>query len=235
MTSLHRTLLLALALSLPALARSEDLPRWRAHPELAARLAAVRTVGLAVPEVKAFELTASNQAVFRSDWTDQSRELVAAALEEVLRAHGLAAKRLAPAPPDRPGEAGEVRRLYEAVVGAVSQATYQFRFPAKVERFEYELGDVASSLGADQVDAVLFTYGRGVSSTGGRKAIQALGAALAGVSSSGVDRLQIGLVDRSGTLLWFSNFASTKFDLRDAGSVKAFVAELADGFPGVAR
>lgn len=234
MTSLRRTLLLAL-LSLPAPGRAEDPPRWRAHPDLAARLAAIRTVGLQVPELKAYELTASNQPVFRPDWTDQTRELVAAALEGELRARGLGTKRLPPGPADPPGEAGEVRRLYEAVVGAVFQATYQFRFPAKVERFEYELGDVTGLLAPDEVDAVLVTYGRAVSSSGGRKAVQFLGAALAGVSSSGIDRLHVGLVDRSGTLLFFSSFASTDFDLRDPGSVKAFVAKVVDGFPVVAR
>ena len=226
---------LAAALALPAAARAEDARHGRAHPELAARLAAVRTVGLAEPELKIFELTASNQPVFRPDWTDQGRAAVEAGLRQALEIRGLALRPLAPASPERQEALRQARLLYGAVAAAVIQATYLNQFPAKVARFEYGLGDLSPLLDAEQVDAVLFVAGSGAVSSGGRQAIQALGALLAGVTSSGVDRLMVGLVDRQGDLLWFGTYASTTSDLRDERSAGTFVRTLTDDLPGGAR
>ncbi|HET9552163.1 MAG TPA: hypothetical protein VFP50_04285 [Anaeromyxobacteraceae bacterium] len=227
--------LLLVLLAPPAATRASDTVTTRAHPEAAARLAAIRTVGLVAPDLKLFELTASNQPVFRPDWTDQGRAVMVAGLTEALRTHGMALKPFDPSAPERKEELREVRLLYDAVTAAVFQATITNQFPAKVARFEYPLGDVSALLDGEQVDAVLFVFCQGVSSSGGRKAIQALGALLAGAYSSGVDRLMVGLVDRSGELIWFGTHEATSYDLRDAHSAGQFASILLEGMRGAAR
>ncbi|HTN51693.1 MAG TPA: hypothetical protein VML50_04775 [Anaeromyxobacter sp.] len=88
MRSLRRAALPVLVLLLPAAGRAEEQVLHRAHPELADRLSGLRTVGIVAPEVKVYELTASNQPVFRPDWSEQGKEAVTASLEALLKARG---------------------------------------------------------------------------------------------------------------------------------------------------
>jgi hypothetical protein len=212
------------------LARAVEPGTTRTHPELASRLASIKTVGLVAPDLEVFELTAANASVLRPDWTEQGREAVLAALEEVLQQRGLKARRLTALPPGQPeaAELQEVQALCEVVAGAVLQATFVNRFPAKVQRFEYGLGELDRLLSALEVDALIFTIGTGAVSSGGRAALQAVSAVLAGVHSSGVDRLVVGLVDRQGDLLWFSIHSSTKSDLRNQAGAAEFTRALAE-------
>lgn len=226
----HRLALAFLAF-LPAAARAED--RFRSHPECAARMAALKQVGVVSPVMKLFELTASNDRVFQPEWSDQARDHVLSTVEADLRARGISAVRFDP-PVGKREELRDVALLYEAVASAIVQATYANQFPAKVARFEYELGDLRDLLGPEN-DALLFAYGYGHISSGGRKALQALSAIVSGVSSRGVDRLTLALVDRGGTVLWFDTLASTQYDLRDPDSASSFVHQLTDDLPPVRK
>lgn len=224
-----------LLLLLAGFARAEEPSNTRTHPDLTKRLASIQTVGLVVPDLKVFELTAANTPVFRADWTEQGREAVLSALEEILQQRGLKARRLDGSLPG-PSEAAElqeVQALYDLVVGAVLQATFVNNFPAKIQRFEYGLGDLDRVLSALEVGAILFTTGTGTASSGGRKALQAMSAILAGVHSTGVDRLVVGLVDRQGDLLWFSIHSASSSDLRSQAGAAAFTRALAEGLPAV--
>ena len=232
MRSLRQGLvLLALHALLPMAARASEVRSDRFHPDLSA----LRTVGIVTPDVKVFELTASNEPVFRPDWSEQSTEAVTRSLEAVLRARGLEPRRFQPATAARQDELREVKLLYQSVVAAILQATFANQFPAKVSRFEYSLGDLGRLLEAEQVDAVVLASGSGAVSSGGRKTVQVLSALFAGVSSSGVDRLVVGVVDRRGDVLWFGILASTSYDLREAGSADQFVQTLAKDLPAVKR
>jgi hypothetical protein len=226
---------LALAVLLPVAASGAEKLDRRAHPDLAARLSGLRKVGIIEPDVKVYELTASNQAVYRPDWSDEGRKAVASSLDALLRARGLEARPFAPTTPDAQQELLEVTRLYHAVTAAVVQATFVNQFPAKVARFEYSLGDLGPLLEAEQLDAVVFTIGSGAVSSGGRKAVQFMSALLSGASSSGVDRLIVGVVDRRGDLLWFGSLASTSYDLRDPAIAGQFVQRLGSDLPAVKR
>jgi len=128
-----------------------------------------------------------------------------------------------------------VKLLYQSVVAGALQATVANQFPAKVARFEYSLGDLSAMLEAEHLDAVVFTFGQGAVSSGGRKAVQFMSALLSGAASSGIDRLLVGVVDRRGDLLWFGTFASTSSDLRDPASAGQFVQTLAHDLPAVRR
>ncbi len=218
---------LLVALALPAAASAGDKP-YRASPEYAERMAAVHTVGIVMPDLKAYEVMVNNKPVFHAEWTDRSRENVAAALERALRARGLEVRRLEPQADEGPLQ--EASLLYQAVVAAVVQATYIFDFPTQKQRFDYTLGDVSDVADSD-VDALVFVWGRGVNSSGGRKLFQLL----IGGGSYGIDRLAIALVARDGQLLWFDSIASTNYDLRDAESARQFVDTAVSQLPEVPR
>jgi GNAT superfamily N-acetyltransferase len=223
-----RAAALALLFLLPSPATPAEA-HHRAHPELAARWTAVRTVGVVLPEIQAFELT-TKAAVARPDWAETVRLNVAAALEDELRGRGIAAKRLEPAVPAAKEELHEVQLLYESVGNAILQATYSNRFPWKLERFEYGVGDLAALLGAEGVDAALFAYGTSGDASGGRTALTLLvGGPVPG------DRLFIGLVDRTGAVLWFAEHTSYRSDLKTPQGARAFVADALKQLPGAAR
>lgn len=218
---------LAAALVLPAAARAEKI--YRVHTEYAERMAAVRTVAIVTPDVKAFEIMRNDQAVFHSAWTDLSRENVTAALEKALQARGLATRRIT-ATPELEAALEDVRPMYRAVVSAVFQATYGERFTAQKDRFDYTVGELAPLVGAD-VDAVVLVWGHGATSSGGRRAFQIL----LGNGSFALDRLIISVVARSGDVLWFDPIVSTGFDLRDPASSESFVNTAMKNLPEVKR
>ncbi len=214
-------------------ARAGDVP-WRAHPELADRIAPVRVVGIARPEVKAFELTAGGNRVFRPDWSDQAADALAAAVAARLGARGFEPRPFTLAA-GMEEEMRGVKLLYDAVASAVLQATYVEAFPAKLARFEFTLGDLAPLLAPQGVDAVVFVDGVANISSPGRKALQVVAAVLGPAYSVGLDHVLIAVVDRSGAVLWFGKGTSSDFDLRDARSAGSFLGPLVDDLPAVSR
>lgn len=218
--------LLALSVFLPDAGRAADKP-YRASPDYPERMATIHSVAIVVSDLKSYELMVNDKPVFRDDWTDRSRENVSAALERALRARGLEVRRLQPDATEGPLQ--EATLLYEAVVAAVVQATYLFDFPTQKERFDYTLGDLGDAVDP-AVDALVFVWGRGVNSSGGRKAFQLL----LGSGSFGIDRLAVALVARDGQLLWFDAIASTGYDLRDVDSATRFVETATSQLPKVA-
>jgi hypothetical protein len=210
-------------LALPGAVPSAD---HRAHPELESRFAAVRTLGLVEPDLDAFELAASGSRVPRPDWSELGRANLLAALRKELEARGFAVKAVAPAGAEAREELRQVTLLYEAVGGAIVQATYANAFPWKLDRFEYTVGDVEALTAAAGVDALVFVHGTANISSGGRVALQVLGAA-----GSGVDWLVLGIVDRKGEVLWFGRIHSTASDVRDPQAASALVRAATDRLP----
>jgi hypothetical protein len=210
-------------LAFPGAAPPDD---HRAHPELESRIAAVRTLGLVDPTVDAFELAAGGARVARPDWSELGRTNVLAALEKELQAHGFAVKPVAPAGAEATEELRQVKLLYEAVGGAIVQATYSNAFPWKLDRFEYSVGDVQAITAAAGVDALVFVHAMANISSGGRVALQIFGAA-----GSGIDWLILGIVDRDGEVLWFGRVHSTVSDVRDARTAAVLVQAATDRLP----
>ncbi len=220
----------AVALAVPVAALAAP-PADRKHADFDARWAALRLVGVVSPDLKIVQLTAGDTTVFRPDWTERGKEAVTQALEAALRKHGVEPVRFTPSTDEEKAELVEVQALYEQVVSGVIQATYANRFPAKVARFQYGLGDLSRLLERQHLDALVFTYGTGAVSSGSRRALQAMSAILVGRYSVAVDRLFVGVVDRQGDLLWFAVRVDTGSDLRDSNSAGEFVDEASDGLP----
>lgn len=210
-------------LVLPGAAPNDE---HRVHPELEARIGAVRTLGLVEPQVDAFELDASGARVPRPDWSELGRANVLAALEAEMRAHGFEVKAVSAAEPGAKEELRQVTLLYEAVGAAIVQATYVNAFPWKLDRFEYTVGDIAALTAAAGVDALVFTYAIANISSGGRVALQVLGAA-----GSGIDWLIVGIVDRNGEVLWFGRVHSTASDVRNPATAAVLVRTATDRLP----
>src|SRR5262249_19913711 len=79
-------------------------------------------------------------------------------------------------------------------------------FVSKLERFEYSVGSVQRIAQKANADAVLLSYGFDEISTGGRKALHAVGTVLPFVPrvSAGATGLCAALVDPAGTILWYN-------------------------------
>jgi hypothetical protein len=202
----------------------------RTHPDFAARIAGVRTLWIVEPEVNAYELQAGGGRVPRPDWSDLGKANIGASLSDELAAHGFAVKPFAPAEAESRDELKQVRLLYEAVGSAIIQATFANQFPEKMARFDYTLGDVRALAEGAGADALVFTYSVANISSSGRVALQVLGGA-----GSGIDWLIVGIVDRDGTVLWFSRVSSTTSDVRNPQSAGVFVKFATDRLPARGR
>ena len=214
---------------------------YRAHPELDRRARTVRVVGLLPPDIKIYELSAGGVSELRDEWSAAGREAVVQGLTEVFSERGIAIRPLVVEPAlQRPVE--DVTVLYRAVSSSIIEHTYkQYPFQTKLENFDYSVGSLDPLLQRHQADAMVIVYGIDEISTNGRKALRGVGLVLGAVTgqpvvSSGMTALNIALVDRSGTVLWYKIAGdSGGFDLRDAKSAKAFVQRLVADFPAVGR
>ncbi len=201
----------------------------RARADCAARLSAVRSVGVVTPTVEISEGTTSG-VVQHPEWSDAGRENVAASVEAALTARGLTVKHLRPPLAEEKAAAWrEVTLLHDAVSAAVLYATYEQGFPAKLASFEYGVGDLGPLLSDESVDALLFASAEGRVSSGGKQVLGLLGGPRPMYNAV----VQLSLVDRTGSVVWFEVFASGRsYDLRDRRDSDQLVRRVVDDLPG---
>ncbi|MGE5188952.1 MAG: hypothetical protein ACM3NF_02725 [Gemmatimonadota bacterium] len=227
--------LLACAM-LVALACTESGAAPRARPDLASRLASIRTVGLIAPEIRIYEFSAGGVREQRDEWSAAGKENVVQGILGAFREKDFAVKPIA-VDEGRKEEIEDIKALYRAVVRSIlvhSQGPNAF--PPEYRRFDYTLGNIDTFVDAFGVDALLFAYGVDEVSTGGRKTLAVLGLIGGVVLRPGFSVLGVGLVDRSGEILWYNSDASAGGrDLRNPESASTFTRELLSAFPAVAR
>ncbi len=188
---------------------------WRDRTRTIGILSAVR-----VEEVSAGGIEEENEA-----WTAQATRNVTGALSDGLRARKLKAKPLSWK--DDP-DLDEVRLLYAEVAGAIWSYTYPpYPFPTKADRFDYSVGPVGRILDRAGVDVLLVAAAAGQTGADGRRL-----SLLAGHSTA---LLTLGLVDRSGDVIWFDVWGGNSVDLRSQDDVALTVAKLLAELPGEAR
>lgn len=216
---LRRALVIAAALGLSGcfqLARTRPgAEGWRDRSRTIGILSAVR-----VQEVSAGGIEEENE-----EWTAQASKNVMAALSE-----GLAARKLKAKPLSWKGDAelDEVRLLYAEVAGAIWSFTYPpYPFPTKRDRFDYSVGPVGRILDRAGVDVLLVAAAAGQTGANGRR--------LSLVAGRSTALLSLGLVDRSGDVIWFDVWGGNSVDLRSTSDVGATVAKLLSELPGEAR
>lgn len=216
---------------------------FRAPPDLAQRMKNVVKIAFHRPEVGIVEIMAGGVKEARPEWEVEGRGKVQAAIVAEFLRLGYELQELQP-PLESDDEFRSILSLYGAVTGSVLRHAYDGPnlFPGKKARFDYTVGPIDNVLRASGADALLVIHASDEISTSGRKAMQTLGvlaAAVVGVAvtpNMGVTRLMVGLLDRSGDLLWF-NLRGGKggYNLLDPESVSKLVSLSFAGFPERAK
>lgn len=195
------------------------------------------------PDIAVDTLTVGGMLERREDWTLTARDNVLASLQAQQAKRGgathIAITR---------AEAGsdeetviELNKLH-AVVG---QAVMLHKFsvmgtlPTKKDVFDWTLGDLAARYGAQSgYDYALFIYARDSFSSGGRVALQTIGAlsCIVGVCvipPGGNQQAFASLVElKTGKLVWFNHLISATGDIRTPQGADALVSKLLEGMSG---
>ncbi len=210
----------------------------RAHPDVEQRARKIRTIAVLPPDIRISSLSAGGVEELRDDWSTTGRDNVVRALQAHFKDQPVVIKVVAIDPEVRDTLA-ELRPLFRAVSVSVLQHTYSPNpFLSKLERFEYSVGSVQRIAQKANADAVLLSYGFDEISTGGRKALHAVGTVLPFVPrvSAGVTGLCAALVDPAGTILWYNiETRAGGYDLREPQGASSFVKVTLVNFPRVEK
>jgi len=186
--------------------------------------------------IEVFELSAGGVSEKRDDWTATVQSLVA---KELARQTGYT-----PAPPPDSEAAAAVVDEVRAVSALMQQIALNhlvhLMAPGTLasgnKPLNHNVGRIDRILDALQVEGLLFVFVRDEYSTGGRKALMALGF-LAGAATGiyvvprgGFTINTAALVSRDGTVLWF-NYAGSGGDMREPEGASATVKMLLAGLP----
>lgn len=215
-----------------------DEESFRSPPDFARRMKDIRSIAMFRPDVRIFEISSGGVKEPRPEWGEECCEKVQAAFVAEFRRFGYDLKVLDPAK-DNSAELREIMFLYDDVVASVLRHAYDGPnlFPAKKTNFDYTVGPIDNILQPAGADALLLIRGVDEISTTGRKAMQTL-AILAGAAAGvavtpnmGRTVVIVGLIDRSGDLLWFNiRGGSGGYNLRDPESVSKLVSQSLERF-----
>lgn len=244
MTSLVRTIALALALSvlgvLPASAQERTAVRqgFELEANSGKRILVFR------PSIRVGSQSTAGMFEPNAEWTEQAKRNIQASLEQMQAKLGNEVIEA----PEAYGADAEALQEHMALFAAVSNAVinYQFfvgnRLPTKKrdnkeDIFEWSLGEgVADLPGAADADYGLFIYNRDAYGSTGRKVLQVLAALGPGLAvKSGEHRGFAGLVDlKTGDLLWLNADGAMGGDVRDVEGSQKRIRQLLEEFPGSA-
>jgi len=184
------------------------------------------------PDIEVSELTAGGNVVPNAAWTQQARDKVSIALNQLMATRNAV---IVPySLPDVVGpydEETQLLKLHSAVGASILFAT---AIPTRKDRFDWSLGPNVRMLG-DAYDAhyALFVFFRDSFATAGRKVIQFM-AAFAGYHgvSGGSQFGFASLVDlETGQVVWFNQLRSGGGDLREIDSAMDATEDLLTDFP----
>lgn len=216
---------------------AEEEP-FRCPPDLAVRMKDIKTIAVVRPDIKVFELSTGGVKELRQEWCDECRMKVQAAFLVEFQRFGYDIKIL-DLSEDTSADLREILLLYGNVVTSVLRHSYDGPqlFPAKKTNFDYTLGPIDNLLQPAGADALLLIQGVDEISSAGRKTMQTFGVLVglaAGVvvtPNMGQTVMIVGLVDRSGDLLWFNiRGGSGGYDLREPESVSKLVSQSLESF-----
>jgi hypothetical protein len=211
---------------------------FRTPPDFAQRMKNIKTIAIFRPDIKMFEISTGGVKELREDWCDECCMKVQTAFVTTFQQFGYDLRILDPAQDTAP-DLREIMFLYGDVVTSVLRHAYDgpHLFPAKKSNFDYTLGSIDNLLEPAGADALLLIRGIDEISSEGRKAMQTFGVLVglaAGVvvtPNMGKTVMIVGLVDRSGDLLWFNiRGGSGVYNLRDPESVTKLVSQSLERF-----
>jgi hypothetical protein len=212
------------------------------HPELESRAKSIHAVGLAPPDVRICQLTAGGVKELMDDWCKLGKSNLTDSVIRELAKKSVRAKVLE-LDKESQQELEEVVALYNAIATSIIWHTTpsENAFPEKIKNFEYSVGPIDKLLKKYKSDALLVVHGYDEISTGGRKALMAVGNVLGAVTGiegprQGVTVVSIGLLDRTGALLWYDDWGNVGgYDLRDKGNVANITEALLYQFPRLGK
>jgi len=226
--------LLLLALALPACAPKN------VHPEIRERARAIRTIGIVRPDVSVYALSAGGQLELVSEWSEEGRNNLLAA---VVRQLAHRSTKLEVVQPDEGTAAllDEVRPLAAAIGATVSGQSYLDAPPFdRHGRFVHSVGSLAGEPERNGVEALLVITAYDEISSYGRRALIAVGK-ITGLlfgdpPRKGSTAITMMLLDRDGAVLWYAELREPgTFDLRSSGSAEQAVVKVLASFPGAIR
>jgi hypothetical protein len=218
----------------------------RIIPDVAMKSQGIRVIALASPDVKIYEVSAGGVHELNDEWSARGKENVSKAVFTKFSGSGMKITLLTP-DSETEQELKEVFSLFEAVSYSITTHTYGEKnpnlFEDKVNNFDYSVGSLDMFLDKSGADALLLVTGIDEIATGGKVALNVLGA-ITGVAVGVVTgvaplprmegaAMRMALVDRNGTVLWYNVRGSTRADLRHLDSSSDFIDDTLEDFPGL--
>jgi len=204
------------------------------HPDLKTEIPESPRIGLIRPSIEIYQVAAGGVSEKIQDWCDTACANVRVAIEKTFgesikiipmeqfeSASSLSAEML------------EMEGLYDTVTATISNTwAGAVAFPKKYRRFDYSLGKLDVIFDVLEVDALIFVSGYDQVKTGGRQAFEFVALLADGVVYGKASYMDVGLVGRSGKLLWYKLMGSLpQTDLRDPEGARAYVDRAFEGFP----
>jgi hypothetical protein len=202
-------------------------PVFFTHPDRAARLGSIRTVGLVAPRVTVYAETVGAPAVAiplglstqrlepLDEATRAANDRIRDAMIAAAAARGRAVVAIEPGTPEEREELEDLVDLYAAVDFSIARHAFgdlQEEFPSKQRRFEYSLGAMEGLLDRQGVEAAWLVTGFVLVPTGGARVRDVVETILAILSAAGGGpgattvlpkfEMRAVLVDRDGTVLF---------------------------------
>ncbi len=212
---------------------------YKTHPQFNTNCKLIKSYCLIKPDVEICEISAGGVTEIRDDWCAQGLENVVGALEKTLDLKKVNYKRIT-IDDDFKKEIEDIQALYRAVsqsirLHAIGPGPYVF--PDKAASFDYSVGPIDTILDRYDCDALIIVYGTDAISTGGRKALMALGVlagAFTGVvvmPAGGITTINFALIDEGGNILYYTSKAGGGFDLRKPESALSLVNQVIADYP----
>lgn len=217
---------------------SSCAPSAYKHPELNVRVKKVKVLGMIPPDVKIYELGIDGVLNLVDEWSEKGRENVSKAITEHFKENSIEIKPLTVSSEDL-----DLMQAFQTLYWSVSAGID----PEKKDSY-YSIGSIEDILKKYGVDALIFVYARDEISTVSRKAkgfmvrwANIMAESLVGVQGArplaepreGGTVITIGLVEKSGSILWYKGMqAEGAYDLRDSESTKTFIEKGLSDFPG---
>jgi hypothetical protein len=247
----NRLALLTLLVAPCLLSACVTTETYRVNPRFRQQSERIQTVTVLPADVKVYQIDAGGIREPMEEWCSQAKNNILRAVENQLstKMRTIVDVLTEELLDEKKSHWEETRALYSAVSAMVFLHTYQnpnipnHYFAEKLKNFDYSLGSDVQSL-APGASMLLFLEAEDHIWTGGRRALQGLGALLgiaAGVATGvviipymgGGTTIQAALVDSAtGDLLWINAVrAGAGTDLRDATSATNMVNDLFKDFP----
>ncbi len=158
--------------------------------DFAQRVAGIRMIGILTPDFTYYDSSLSGLKEKNDDQSRQAAQNIVNTVKDFLTAQGFTAKVIA-RDGERKESLEEIAELFETIAFSyrihVTRAQRQNVFPHKAASFDYSVGPIGDILDAEQVDALILVEGGSVG---------------ASLLNPGGAVILVGLVDRTGALLW---------------------------------